>query len=210
MSEQTVVAKQAAIEINGNQYMRDRQGRLVAIENVKEADKFRDEIVRELFADAVRMSQQLALWRQAVAEQFTACVEVLAERYGITRGGVKGNIELTSFDGSMTISRDINEMLAFDERLRFAKELIDQCLVDWTKGSAAEVRTLVMDAFQVDKKGRLNTRRILRLKKLEIDDAKWRRAMDAIGEAVTVVDSAEYYRFSVRQDDGSMKQLPLR
>ena len=36
---------------------------------------------------------------------------------------------------------------------------VDQCLTNWTENSRDELKTLVLDAFQVDQAGRLNTAR---------------------------------------------------
>ncbi|MBV5329997.1 MAG: DUF3164 family protein, partial [Chlorobium sp.] len=91
-------------------------------------------------------------------------LDLSAEKYGVTLGGVKGNINLVSFDGRFKVLREVSERLDFDERLQAAKALIDECLREWTRDSGAEVRTLIEDAFQVDKKGRINTQRILGLR----------------------------------------------
>ena len=71
------------------------------------------------------------------------------------------------------------------------------------------MRTLIEDAFQVDKKGRINTQRILGLRKLKIEHATWKRAMEAIGDAVTVTGSCTYYRVYERDDRGEYRQLSL-
>jgi hypothetical protein len=88
------------------------------------------------------------------------------------------------------------ELINFDERLQVAKELIDACLLDWAQSSDPKIKALIMSAFQVDKRGRINTARILGLRKLEIDNERWHQTMAAIGEAVSVRDTAVYFRFN--------------
>ena len=51
------------------------------------------------------------------------------------------------------------------------------------------------DAFDVGQQGKLRVDRILGLRRLAIDDADWLRAMEAISNAVRVVQSKRYVRF---------------
>ena len=82
-----------------------------------------------------------------------------------------------------------------------AKELIDQCIHEWSNGARSEIRALVNDAFQVDKEGRVNTARILSLRRLDIQDEKWLTAMQAIGESIQVAGSKTYFRVYERVGD---------
>ena len=124
-------------------------------------------------------------------------------------GGKKGNVTLASFDGRFQIKRQISEFLTFDERLQAAKALIDECLKTWTQGSPSELRALVNDAFQVDKEGRINTGRILGLRRLDIGDDRWARAMQAISDSVQVRDVKAYFRIYERDEHGHMRAIPL-
>ena len=92
----------------------------------------------------------------------------------------------------------IAEHMVFDERLQAAKHLIDECIIDWSQGSRDEIKVLVQSAFQTDKEGKINTGRVLALRRLDIRDEKWQKAMQAIGESLQVVGSKEYVRFYER------------
>ena len=127
-----------------------------------------------------------------------AFVELSAEQYGAKIGGVKGNVTLYSFDGKYKIQRAISEHMQFDERIQAAKSLIDECLQEWTEGSRSEIKTLIERAFDVDKEGNLNTNKILALRRVDIQDDRWKRAMDAISESVQVVGSKSYIRIYER------------
>lgn len=190
-------------------YMQDTQGRLVPIEMVKEIDRARDELVRELVDRAQPLRRDLAAYRQQALDDIEAFIELSSERFGATLGGRKGNITLMSYDGEYKILRAIDEYMVFDERLQVAKLLIDECIHEWSAGSRPEIRTLINDAFQVDKAGQVNTKRVLGLRRLDIADARWKKAMDAIGESLQTVGSKTYLRIYQRQADGSYKQLSL-
>ena len=66
-----------------------------------------------------------------------------------------------------------------------------------------------MDAFQVDKEGKISTGRVLGLRRHDIKDEKWLQAMDAIAESINVVDSKSYVRFYERDKDGKYQAISL-
>ena len=58
--------------------------------------------------------------------------------------------------------------------------------------------------------GQLNTGRILTLRRVNIDDPRWVKAMKAIADSTQVVSSKSYIRVYVRQGDTEeYVQLPL-
>lgn len=194
-------------KING--YMEDAQGRQVPVDMVSEIDRQRDELVNEIVEKATDLSQILSDFKADVMGDIEAFIQLSGEKYGINVGGKKGNVTLMSFDGRFKVMRSISEHLDFDERLQVAKELIDQCIQEWSDGIRSEVKVLINDAFYVDKKGKLNTNRILGLRRLDIQHEKWQQAMRAIGESITVAGSKEYVRIYQRQKDGSYKHIGL-
>ncbi|GAB0119452.1 DUF3164 family protein [Acidisoma sp. 7E03] len=191
-------------------YLQDSQGRLVPLDAVKPQHLLEDELVREVIEHAEGLSRALHVFREETAERVKAYVEILAQQYGAARGGQKGNITLSSYNGLMRLQIAIGDSLTFGPELQIAKGLIDECLRDWTEGSRKEVRTLIEDVFQVGKAGKLNVDRILGLRKLDIADDRWKRAMDAISEAVRVQSSKEYVRLYKRSaPDKDFVQIPL-
>lgn len=182
-------------------YMQDAKGALWPKDTVREIDLVRDELVREIVARAKEQSEQLAKFKAGVFGDIEAFVQLSGEKYGVKMGGAKGNVSLLSFDGRYKLQRAVAESLAFDERLQIAKELIDQCIHEWSTGSRAEIRALVNDSFQVDKEGRVNAARILSLRRLEITDEKWNKAMQAISESIQVAGSKTYFRVYERVGD---------
>lgn len=190
--------------------MEDAMGRLVPITLIKPIDLARDALVREIAAKARCESTCLAAFKLGVFDDIQAFVEMSAEEYGVTLGGKKGNVTLTSFDGKYKIQRAMSATLVFDERLQAAKELIDQCIHEWSQGSRPEIMALVNDAFQVDVEGNINTGRVLGLKRLKIDDPKWLQAMQAIQDSTQTASSKAYFRVYERDDKtGEYKAIPL-
>lgn len=191
-------------------YMEDSQGRLVPKDMVKDIDIERDALVREIVAKARELGEALARFKGGTMEDIGAFIELSAERYGAKVGGKKGNVTLMSFDGRYKVQRSISEHITFDERLQAAKKLIDDCIHEWVKDSRSEIKALVDDAFYVDKEGKLNTARILGLRRLDIVDGRWGKAMQAISDSVQVAGSKAYIRIYEREENGeSYRPIPL-
>lgn len=191
-------------------YKQDAKGRLIPVETIKPIDMARDQLVGEIVQKAQRVSKTLGEFKTSVFADIGAFIELSAERYDAKLGGAKGNVSLVSFDGSYKVQRAIQDTLTFDEGLQAAKSLIDECVHEWTEGARSEIRALINDAFNVDKEGNISTGRILSLRRLDIQDAKWQRAMDALNDSVRVQCSKSYIRVYERiGDTDQYRAIPL-
>jgi len=189
-----------------DEFLRDAKGRLVPVELVKPIDRTRDQLVSIIVAKAKNLREQIGAFKAEVFADIAAFIELSAEQYEVKLGGSKGNVTLTSYDGRFKIVRQIADHLAFDERLQAAHELISQCITEWSAGARSEIQALVNDAFQVDKQGHINTARVLGLRRLDIRDEKWQRAMKAIADSVQVTGSKPYVRVYERIGDSDQFQ----
>ena len=190
-------------------FMTDSQGRQVPADLVSEIDKLRDQTVRRIADEAMKMKRVLEEFKQKIRDDIFTFVDLSARQYGKTWGGKKGNITLATYDGQYRLVVAMNEQLVFDERLQIARELIGDCIEKWSKGSRSEIRLLVQDAFQVDKAGKINTARVLGLRRLDIQDPDWQKAMAAITDSIQVSGSKQYLRFYERNGQGEYVQIPL-
>jgi len=175
-------------------FMVDAQGRHVPVANIDEVDLLRDQTVRAIVNQAQQLQSQMRDFKASAHADVQQFVDLSAERYGVSIGGKKGNLTLSSYDGTLSVKIQVSENIRFDERIQAAKQLIDECIHAWTEGSSSEVKALVEHAFQTDKEGKISIGRILGLTRLRIDDPKWIQAMTAIRDSMQVVDTATYLR----------------
>lgn len=185
--------------------MKNSHGGLDPIATVKDVDKLRDQMVKEIVAKSLDASKQLMEMKQEFFKSIQAFVELSAEKYGLKFGSKKGNMTFMSYDGEYKVLVAVNENIVFDERLQIAKELIDKCIQDWSSGSCDEIKALVQDALYVGKSGNINKNRILGLRRLEINDERWKQAMTAISDSIQVSDSKQYVRIYRRNPKDSDK-----
>lgn len=187
-------------------YWKDAKGCLIPDSMIKPIDKERDRLVHELVGKARDVSDVLAKFKAEAFGDIAAFLDLSAEQYKAQLGGKKGNLTLFSFDGKYKVQRAIQDRIAFDERLQSARVLIDECLADWTENASPELQAIVNQAFDADKEGQINTGRVLSLRRLDIKDERWQRAMTAIGEAVQVVGSKSYIRVYERIGESDQYQ----
>jgi len=190
-------------------YKQNAVGHLVPIESIKDEDLLRDEFVQQAIVEARKLASIVAGFKDSLSQEMQAFMDMAMEQYQAPLGGPRGNVTLTSFDGRYQILRAVSDTLDFNEKLQAAKALVDECLREWTKDGPVEVRALIDQAFQVDKKGRINAKRILGLRSLKIENPVWLRAMEAIADAVTVTGSRVYFRLYERDDKGNYQQIQL-
>lgn len=175
-------------------FLKDAKGHLVPLDLIKPIDMARNDLVLELVAKAQGVSNTLAAFKADAFGDIKAFVDMSAEQYNAKVGGKKGNITLMSFDGQFKVVQAAQDNIRFDERLQAARALIDECLTEWTQDARSEVRAIVNEAFRADKQGEISTGRVLALRRMEITDKRWQKAMEAIGDAVQVVGSKSYIR----------------
>jgi len=190
--------------------MLDASGRYVPEALVKPEHLLEDELVREMHAEARKQSEAIRAFREESFEKVDTLLALLDEKHGAKPGGAKGNLTLSSYDGSLRVQVAIGNQVAFGPELQAAKTLIDACIEEWAASSGPEIRVLVNDAFDVGVEGKLRTDRILALRRLEITKPEWVKAMAAIGDAIRVVSSRRYVRFYRRAKAGAdFEQVPL-
>lgn len=191
------------------QYRTDARGALVPVNSIKPTDLMRDDLIKEIIAKVTPLNAQLAELKRDVINDLRSFIDISANEYGVALGGKKGNVTLTSFDGAYRIQIAMQDTLHFDERLQAAKQLIDECLHEWTQNSGADLKTIVQAAFDVNKEGQINTSRVLGLRRLNIQNEKWLQAMNILSDSIQVQASKEYVRFYQRNKDGKYELINL-
>lgn len=177
---------------------------------VKPIDAMRDELVLQLIDKAKNVRQRLSGFKGLAFDDITAFVQLSVEKYKVDpKSKKRGNITLLSFDGRYKIQVQSADRISFDERLQAAKSLIDGCIEKWSEGGNSNLKALIHDAFNTDKEGNIDARRILSLRRVQIDDEDWKNAMQAISDAVQVVGSKEYIRFYEKDANGDFQAISL-
>ena len=199
METQAEALPPGVTEVGGKRYMMNPQGHMVPLELVRPEDQLEDQTVRKIIGFAEEESQRLARFKGHTFDDVVTHVSLIAERYGVARGGKKGNVTLTSYDGCQKVLVQVQDVLTFGPELQVAKDIVDECITSWSGDAPAEIRALVQHAFQTDKEGRINRAALFNLRRLKIDREPWPRAMEALSDAIRTIGSREYVRFYKRK-----------
>ena len=181
-------------------YMKDSKGRHCPINMIKDYDLLQDQMVRKVIGYAEELSAQIQRFKSHTFDDFNTYIDLLSEKYGLQKGGARGNATFTSFDQCFKCVVQVQDQISFGPELQIAKGLIDECLEEWSQGSRDEYRAIVNMAFNVDKTGTVNREAIFNLRKINIEHAKWKQAMNAINDSIQTVGSKSYNRFYKRKN----------
>lgn len=189
-------------------YWQDANGNLVPESKVKPIDKLRHQVVGDLCRMAEAESQALGKFKVSAMMEVASFCSISMQEYGVQTGGEKGNITLLSYDGKYKIVRQMQDQITFGAQLMAAKALIDECVREWAEGANDNIMALVSHAFQTDKAGKINTGRVLSLRRLEIKDEKWLLAMQAIADSMQTASTKPYVRF-YKRNETTLDYVPI-
>ena len=175
-------------------FMLNSSGHLVPVDQVRDQDKLRDQVARDLASEAEEIHARLKAFKARALGDIADLVDISAQRYGVRIGGDKGNVTATTYDGEYKVVRSYAERVVFTEELESAKALINECIVRWSQGADANIRALVDRAFRTDTRGQIKTTAVLDLLRLEIEDETWERAMEAIKDSIQSAGTCVYIR----------------
>lgn len=192
------MANSPIVEIEGSRYMRDAKGALIPLSAIKPQHQLEDETVRKVMGYARDLSAQIARFKGHTFEDLNGFQSLLEQEYGARAGGAKGNVTFQSFDGCMKVQVQIADQIDFGPELQAAKKLVDVCLVEWGAESRSELRALVNRVFSVEKEGQINRAELFSLLRLEIEDERWKSAMNAIRDSIRITGTKSYVRFYER------------
>lgn len=180
-------------------FVKNALGHLVPENQVREHDKLRDQVARQLVGEALLIHDSLARFKQNALADIADLISISLERYGVTIGGEKGNATFYTYDGEYKVERAYADRITFTDEILAAKALIDSCIIAWSEGANSHLRILVDRAFRANKQGQIKTSDVLSLLRVEIDDPSWKLAMQALRDSILVIGSAVYVRIYKRE-----------
>ena len=179
-------------------YLLDSRGRLCPLSVVDPIDQMRHKLVLELADLAKALNQNIVDSKSRMFADIAAFVDLSAEQYGVKRGGAKGGVQLTSYDGRLKIVISKGRSIRADERILAAIALLNEFAVDLAKTGDENMQVVIQETFRPDAEGNLSLHRIMGLRRWKIKDPRWANAMEAIDASLQVEVSKQYIRFYER------------
>jgi len=182
--------------------MIDAMGAAIPLRHVKPYDRTRDAGVRRIHARWVKARAYL---ERVMADSLADLERIAAARgeAGI-EAAEKGNIQVSSFDGLLTVGLNVRYEIHLDERVVQAREL----MLDYARGLAAKLGgddaqallALIDEAFQASRSGSLSVSRVLSLMRRDIRAHQWQEAKRLLSESMETRRGKSYLRVESRPD----------
>lgn len=192
-------------------WVEDARGRLVRETMVPDSARLEDQTVRTIAAYGLDLAEQIARFRSHSYSDLLTHDDLVTERYGAKRrGGRKGNRIYHSYDGRVRIVIQVQDRMSFGPELGAARDLVEECVEDWAADSREEVRALIQHAFSPGTDGAVSREAVLAIRRLVIDDPRWRRAQAAITDSIRVTATKSYLRLYLRPSrEGKWTPVPI-
>lgn len=196
-------------------YLENARGHLVPKETIKAQDLLQDQTVRKIVSYADDLAARIGRFKGHTYEDVFTFLDLLREKYGITKRGTKGkgNLTLTSFDGNQQVTIRVHDQLAFGPELKIAEEVISACLRKWGSADHPVVRSLVMDAFNADKEGNLSREKVFQVMNANyesVEEPEWHSAIELLRQSIRVVGSKSYLGIAKRTGpEGVMRSVKI-
>lgn len=182
--------------------MTDAMGNQVPVRYISRYDKARDAGVRRIHA---RWLKARAYLEQVMSDSLADLgkIAIARDAAGIA-GGEKGNLQVSSFDGLVTVGLNVRYEIHLDERVIKAREL----MLDYARGLACKLGgddaqallALVDEAFQATQSGSLSVARVLSLMRRDIKAPQWIEAKRLLAESMETRRGKSYLRVEARPD----------
>lgn len=190
----------------------DEKGVQIPFSRVTKIEIFKEKAAKKMIIGAQKLNSDILEFKALCAE---LCEEAFQKDLSAGKAPTKGGYTLYNFDRSVKIERQINEAIQFDENhIGAAKEKFDAFLKEGTVGVDEMVRNLIMDAFSSNKKGKLDSKKIMSLLsyKQRIDEKKYpqfHEALNLIEQSIRRPDSKTYYRIWFKNEGEQYTSIDL-
>ena len=190
-------------------YVRNARGDFVPESRVREQDKLRDQVARDLSTAAIALNAAMKRFKEKALGDIADLVSIASERYGVQLGGKKGNVSVITFDGEFKVVRSFADRITFTEEMLAAKALVLECVQSWTDGANDHLVSVVQHYLSPGRNGQIRTADVLEMLRWEINDENWKQAMQAVKDSILICGTAVYVRVYQRDSNDQYQQITL-
>lgn len=195
------------IQKNTSKTWLDHRGNEVPRDYVPKFDRYNEIQVSKIFNAAIKLHEQIARFKAMSYEIADALYSEMLRNANIAPSDRKGNYTLTSFDKSIRIEVNVNELIEFDENINLAQMKLHEFIENKTKGVDIDIVALINQAFTT-RKGRLDKARIFGLFSLNITHPLWQESMELIRKSINRNSTVRYMEIAEKDENG--RYIPIR
>lgn len=188
----------------------DESGTQIPVNRLTKAEKLMERHSYKLLSGAQKLNADLVAFKQLLIELSNEAYEVfMAEKEA---KHTKGNFTWYNFNRTIKIEVAISDRIEFDDlTIEAAKARFDEFLKANITSKNEFVKDMILDAFQTERKGKLDVKRVLQLTRYEdrINDALFSEAVQLINEAIRRPSSKTYFRIWLKDESGKYQNIDL-
>lgn len=191
--------------------MTDAMGVKVPIKYVPQHDRARDRVVQRIYKLWTAERARLEKVMEDTLADLEKALEIRTDAGGVA--SQKGNLQIRSFDGMITVSLKVNYEVVLNDRVKKAREM----MLDYARSVAGQLEgddghfilELIDEAFQVSSTGNLSQGRVLSLMNRNIKAKPWRDAVELLKESIETRRGKSYIRVE-RRKTREQDPVPIR
>lgn len=175
---------------------------------IPEKYRRKDVIVTRAFKVIERAEKLLDKLNCDLARWTLAYTDWLIKKNVVLMDDWKGNLNITSFDGTKRIQIKQNEVIEHDEEIQLATQLISEVIHERTE-SMPDIRAIIDEILRTNRNNQYSKSNLLKLKNIKIDDERWIKALDLIWQSMEVVARKQYTMFQRKNKKGKFETVKL-
>ncbi|HZW63606.1 MAG TPA: DUF3164 family protein [Flavobacteriaceae bacterium] len=189
----------------------DETGIEIPYSRTTKAERLMERHSAKILKQALKINSQLSSFKSTIRDLSQQAYEAFMEEKQSNKES-KGNFTWYNFDRSIKIEVSVNEPIQFDDlTIKAAKDKFDHFLKENVTSKNEFVKEMVIDAFQTQRSGQLDTKRVMNLTRYErkINDPLFSEAVNLINESIRRPKSKTYFRVWQKDAAGEYQNVEL-
>lgn len=189
----------------------DESGQQIPYNRTTKVERLHERSAAKIAREAINLNKRLNTFNNVITELSNEAYEAFMDSKEVKKV-TKGNYTWYNFDRSIKIEINVNEPIKFDElTITAAKEKLDTFLDRNITSKNEFIKQMVIDAFETQRNGQLDTKQVLKLTRYEtkVKNELFSEAIKLIREAIRRPKSKTYRRVWIKDEQGSYKNIEL-
>ena len=194
-----------------DQFWKDESGTAIPYNRTTPVERLMERSSAKIVKEALAVNAKLVSFRETIESLSQEAFEAFMEANNSDRKH-KGNFTWYNFDRSIKIEVAISEPIQFDDlTIKAAKLKFDKFIEENVTSKNDFVKPMILEAFQTQRSGSLDTKRVLGLARHErkVNNPMFSEAVQLINEAIRRPKSKTYYRVWVKMASGEYSNIEL-
>lgn len=189
----------------------DESGTAIPYNRTTAAERIMERHSASILKEAMYLNKRMSTFKNVIREKCQEAHDAYMEELKVEKE-TKGNFTWYNFDRSIKIEININEPIVFDDMtITAAKTKFDEFLDKNITSKNEFVKEMIIDAFETQRTGKLDTKNIMKLMRYEkkISEPLFSEACSLVNQAIRRPKSKTYFRVSVKDSDGGYQNVDL-